>query len=206
MKSLALYFGALLMVLTFSCKKKNLKYVIKGTISDSSFNVPLSGAKVTIYVTTTSNTTPVQKVSLTTDASGNYSYELEREKLQSVIISVDKNNYFSDGTTTTLDNLSLDDDNVFSYNLYAKSWVRLHFVSDGTKTIKYYKQIGKNGCAECCPTGEMQLTNVIDQSVYCINNGNTQYQIYYDVQGTTDNGTLSVNTVPFDTTEILISY
>lgn len=194
------------MVLTFSCKKKNLKYVIKGTISDSSFNVPLSGAKVTIYVTTTSNTTPVQKVSLTTDASGNYSYELEREKLQSVIISVDKNNYFSDGTTTTLDNLSLDDDNVFSYNLYAKSWVRLHFVSDGTKTIKYYKQIGKNGCAECCPTGEMQLTNVIDQSVYCINNGNTQYQIYYDVQGTTDNGTLSVNTVPFDTTEILISY
>lgn len=206
MKSLALYFGALLMVLTFSCKKKNLKYVIKGTISDSSFNVPLSGAKVTIYVTTTSNNTPVQKVSLTTDASGNYSYELEREKLQSVIISVDKNNYFSDGTTTTLDNLSLDDDNVFSYNLYAKSWVRLHFVSDGTKTIKYYKQIGKNGCAECCPTGEMQLTNVIDQSVYCINNGNTQYQIYYDVQGTTDNGTLSVNTVPFDTTEILISY
>ena len=206
MKSLVLYFGALLMVLTFSCKKKNLKYVIKGTISDSSFNVPLSGAKVTIYVTTTSNNTPVQKVSLTTDASGNYSYELEREKLQSVIISVDKNNYFSDGTTTTLDNLSLDDDNVFSYNLYAKSWVRLHFVSDGTKTIKYYKQIGKNGCAECCPTGEMQLTNVIDQSVYCINNGNTQYQIYYDVQGTTDNGTLSVNTVPFDTTEILISY
>ncbi len=206
MKSLALYFGALLMILTFSCKKKNLKYVIKGTISDSSFNVPLSGAKVTIYVTTTSNTTPVQKVSLTTDASGNYSYELEREKLQSVIISVDKNNYFSDGTTTTLDNLSLDDDNVFSYNLYAKSWVRLHFVSDGTKTIKYYKQVGKNGCAECCPTGEMQLTNVIDQSVYCINNGNTQYQIYYDVQGTTDNGTLSVNTVPFDTTEILISY
>lgn len=206
MKSLALYLGALLMVLTFSCKKKNLKYVIKGTVFDSSFNIPLSGAKVTIYVTTTSNNTPVQKVSLTTDANGNYSYELEREKIQSVIISVDKDNYFSDGTTTTLDNLSLDKDNVFNYNMYAKSWARLHFVSDGTKTIKYYKQVGKNGCAECCPTGEIQLVNVTDQSVYCINNGNTQYQIYYDVQGTTNNGTLSVNTVPFDTTEILISY
>ena len=165
MKNLVLLFGVLLMVLNFSCKKKNLKYTIKGTITDSSFNAPLSGAKVTIYITTTSNNTPVQKVALTTDASGNYSYELDREKIQSVIISVDKDNYFSDGTTTTLDNLSLEDDNTFNYGIYARSWVRLHFVSDGTKTIKYYKQVGKNGCAECCPNGEIQLDNVTDQSV-----------------------------------------
>ncbi len=206
MKNLVLFLGALVLILSFSCKKKNLKYTIKGTIYDSSFNVPLSGAKVTIYVTTTSNSTPVQKVALTTDASGNYSYELEREKLQSVIISVDKENYFSDGMSTTLDNLSLDEDNTFNYNIYAKSWARVHFVSDGTKTIKYYKQVGKNGCSECCPTGEIQLNNITDYSVYCINNGNTQYQVFYDVQGTTNNGTLSVNTVPFDTTEILINY
>ena len=206
MKNSVLFLGALLMVLSFSCKKKNLKYTIKGTITDSSFNAPLSGAKVTISITTNSNNTPVQKVALTTDASGNYSYELDRDKLQSVIISVDKDNYFSDGTTTTLDNLSLDNDNTFNYNVYAKSWVRLHFVSDGTKTIKYYKQAGKSGCQECCASGEVQLDNVIDQSVYCINNGNTQYQIFYDVQGTSNNGTLSVNTVPFDTTDILINY
>lgn len=194
------------MSLSFSCKKKNLKYTIKGTIYDSSFNTALAGAKVSIYVTTTSNSTAVEKVSLTTDASGNYSYELDREKLQNVIISVSKENYFSDGITTTLDNLSLEEDNTFNYNLYAKSWARLHFVSDGTKTIKYYKQAGKNGCTECCPAGEIQLNNITDYSVYCINNGNTPYQIFYDVQGTTNNGTLSVNTVPFDTTEILISY
>ncbi len=206
MKNSVLFLGALLMVLSFSCKKKNLKYTIKGTITDSSFNAPLSGAKVTISVTTTSNGTPVQKATVTTDASGNYSYELERDKIQNVVISVDKDNYFSDGTTTTLDNLSLDDDNTFNYSVYAKSWVRLHFLSDGTKTIKYYKQSGKNGCEECCTMGEVQLNNVTDQSVYCINDGNTLYKIFYDVQGTSNNGTLSVNTVPFDTTDILISY
>ena len=206
MKNSVLLLGALLMVLSFSCKKKNLKYIIKGTVTDSSFNTPLSGAKVTIYVTTISNNTPVQKVALTTDASGNYSYELDRDKLQSVVISVEKDNYFSEGTTTTLDNLSLDNDNTFNYSVYAKSWVRLHFISDGTKTIKYYKQVGKNGCAECCPTGEIQLDNVIDQSVYCINNGNSSYEIYYDVQGTSNNGTLSVITAPFDTTDLTISY
>lgn len=206
MKKMILFFGVLLLSLSFSCKKKNLKYTIKGTIYDSSFNTALAGAKVSIYVTTTSNSTAMEKVSLTTDASGNYSYELDREKLQNVIISVSKENYFSDGITTTLDNLSLEEDNTFNYNLYAKSWARLHFVSDGTKTIKYYKQAGKNGCTECCPAGEIQLNNITDYSVYCINNGNTPYQIFYDVQGTTNNGTLSVNTVPFDTTEILISY
>jgi hypothetical protein len=206
MKKIILFFGVLLLIFNFSCKKKTLKYTIKGTIYDSSFNTPLSGASVSIYVTTTSNSTPVEKVTLTTDAAGNYSYELEREKLQSVTISVNKQNYFSDGTTTTLDNLSLEDENTFNYNIYAKSWARLHFVSDGTKTIKYYKQVGKNGCAECCPSGEIQLNNITDHSVYCINNGNTQYQIFYDVQGTSNNGTLSVNTTPFDTTEILISY
>lgn len=206
MKNSVLFFGALLMAFSFSCKKKNLKYTIKGTITDSSFNAPLSGAKVTIYVTTTSNNTPVQKAALTTDASGNYSYELDRDKLQNVIISVDKENYFTESSTTTLDNLSLEDDNTFNYNVYAKSWVRLHFVSDGTKTIKYYKQVGKTGCLECCTSGEVQLNNVTDQSVYCINNGNASYQIFYDVQGTSNNGTLSVTTLPFDTTELLISY
>lgn len=206
MNRIILFFGALVLMLSFSCKKKDLKYIIKGTIYDASFNTPLAGAKVSISVTSTTSTNPTEKVSLLTDASGNYSYELDREKLQSVIVSVSKDNYFSDGTTTTLDDLSIEDDNTFNYNIYAKSWARLHFVNDGTKTIKYYKQVGKNGCTECCPSGEMQLNNITDFSVYCINNGNTTYQIFYDVQGTSNNGTLSITTVPFDTTEILISY
>lgn len=206
MKSLALYLGALLMILSFSCKKKDLKYIIKGTIMDSSYGIPLSEAKVTISVTAASNSTLVQKYSVITDASGTYSYELAREKLLNVVVSVEKENYFGDGITTTLDNLSLEKDNTFNYNLYAKSWARVHFVSDGTKTIKYYKLAGKNGCAECCPGGEMQLVNATDYSVYCMNNGNTEYTVFYDVQGSSNNGTLTVNTVPFDTTEILINY
>lgn len=188
-----------------SCKKKNLTYQIKGTVHDSSMNAPLAGAQVVIKASS-SGSVATTLATLTTDANGNYSYELKRDKYQGITISVTKANYFSDGSTSTLDNLSLEDDNIFNYNMYARSWVRLHFVSDGTKVIKYYKQGGKNGCTECCPTGEIQLDNIIDESVYCINDGNTLYKIFYDVQGTTNNGTLQVNTVPFDTTELLISY
>lgn len=206
MKQLVLFLGILFLITGSACKKKNLKYVITGTVYDASFNAPLSGATVIISTTTTTNTTLVQKATLTTDASGKYSFELSREKLKNVVISISKANYFGEETTTTLDNLSLENDNTFNYSVYAKSWVRLHFVSNGTKVIKYFKTVGKNGCEECCPGGEMQLNNVTDESVYCINNGNTSYAIFYDVQGTSNNGTLSAITVPFDTTEILVSY
>ncbi|MNU94581.1 hypothetical protein D3C71_845680 [compost metagenome] len=205
MKKLIPLLGILAFFAINSCKKKDLTYQIKGTIYDSSLSIPLAGAQVVITASA-SGTSGITLATLTTDANGNYSYEVKRDKYQSINIAVTKNNYFPDGTTTTLDNLSLKDDNTFNYNLYARSWVRLHFVSDGTKVIKYYKQAGKNGCTECCPTGEIQLDHVTDQSVYCINNGNTAYQIFYDVQGTTNNGTLQVITVPFDTTELLISY
>lgn len=206
MKQLALFLGILFLITGSACKKKNLKYVIKGTVYDASYNAPLAGATVIISTTSTNNTTLTQKATLTTDASGNYSYELDREKLKSVVITVSKTNYFGEETTTTLDHLSIENDNTFNYSIYAKSWVRLHFVSNGTKTVKYFRTAGKNGCEECCPGGEMLLSSAVDESVYCINNGNTTYSIFYDVQGTTDNGTLSATTVPFDTTEILISY
>lgn len=206
MKQWVLFFGILFFITGSACKKKNLKYVIKGTVYDASFNAPLAGATVIISTTSTTNTTLTQKATLTTDASGNYSYELSREKLKNVVITVSKTNYFGDETTTTLDNLSIEDDNSFNYSVYAKSWVRLHFVSNGTKTVKYLRTAGKSGCEECCPGGEMLLNSVVDESVYCINNGNTPYTIFYDVQGTTNNGSLSAITIPFDTTDITVNF
>ncbi|WP_343604684.1 hypothetical protein [Fluviicola sp.] len=206
MRKITFLFALLVLIGSNSCKKKDLSYQIKGTVYDYSLSAPLSGAQVVIKATSTTNSTGTTLATLTTDASGNYSYELKREKYQSIIISITKDNYFSDGATATLEDLSLDDDNAFNFGMYAKSWVKLHFVSDGTKIIKYFKQVGKNGCTECCPTGEIQLQYATDESVYCINNGNSTYQIYYDVQGTTNNGTLQVTTVPFDTTELLINY
>ncbi|MDR0802586.1 carboxypeptidase regulatory-like domain-containing protein [Fluviicola sp.] len=206
MNKLSFLFIILVLFSSNSCKKKNLSYQIKGIIYDSTFNMPMAGAQIIIKATSTTNQAGTTLATLTTDASGNYTYELKREKYQSITISVSKDNYFSDGTTVTLEDLSLDKDNAFNFDLYAKSWVKLHFTSDGTKIIKYFKQSGKNGCTECCPTGEIQIQYVTDESVYCINNGNTIYQIYYDVLGTTNNGTLQVNTVPFDTTELLINY
>ncbi|AEA45389.1 carboxypeptidase-like regulatory domain-containing protein [Fluviicola taffensis] len=206
MKKIIFLFAILTIISGNGCKKKNLTYKINGTVIDSSLNTPLSNAEITISTTSISNPAEEVKATLTTDANGYFEYELQREKIQNVRISVNKMNYFSDGTLTTLDNLSLDNDNVFNYNVYAKSWVRLHFVSDGTKDLKYYKLTGKNNCEECCPTGEMHMVNAVDSSVICINNGNSPYKIYYEVVGGSNHGEMEVITAPFQTTEILINY
>lgn len=206
MKKIVYLFALIAISSINSCKKKDIKYTINGTVTDLSFNTPLANATITISTSSISSPSEIVKATLTTDASGYFEYELDREKIQNVRISVNKMNYFSDGTLTTLDNLSLDNDNVFNYNVYAKSWVRLHFVSDGTKDLKYYKLTGKNNCEECCPTGEMHMVNAVDSSVICINNGNSPYKIYYEVVGGSNHGEMEVITAPFQTTEILINY
>ncbi|WP_300662758.1 carboxypeptidase-like regulatory domain-containing protein [Fluviicola sp.] len=113
MKKLIPLLGILAFFAINSCKKKDLTYQIKGTVYDSSFNSPLAGAQVVITATS-SGSVGSTLATLTTDANGNYSYELKRDKYQSISISVTKANYFSDGSTTTLDNLSLKDDNAFN--------------------------------------------------------------------------------------------
>lgn len=187
-----------------TCKKKDLIYDLTGVVYDNSLSEVMSGVDVTILVS--KNADLYELATVKTDSQGKFSYQLKRENYHQIKIQVGPNNYFEQSTTTTLDGLSLDKDNVFNYNLYAKSWVRLHFVSDGTKQLRYFKQAGKSGCDECCEAGEKQVYFKADTSIYCINDGNTTYQIFYDLVSGTDSGTKNVITTPFDTTEILINY
>lgn len=187
-----------------SCKKKELEYEISGVVTDASFNTPKANCKV--IISAKKNGDYYTLTTLTTDASGTYSYQLKRELLTNVKIVIEAENYFGDQTETTLENLSLKEVNTFNYSIYAKSWVRLRFLSDGTKKLKYYKQEGKNGCSECCPAGETLVDYATDTSIYCINNGNSNYKILYTVVGEGTTGTPSVFTTPFDTTEMIISY
>jgi hypothetical protein len=143
---------------------------------------------------------------ITTSSDGKYSFILPRENYQKIEIRYTKNNYFSDVQSINFDNITNSHENTFNISAYAYSWVRLHFVSDGTKDLKYIKQIGKSNCSECCDELEHYIYGATDESVYCINNGNSEYKIYYNVLNSTTQGPVSVTTVPFDTTELIVTY
>ena len=72
--------------------------------------------------------------------------------------------------------------------------------------LRFIKQQGKENCLECCPTSEQNYYGAIDTSIYCINDANTNYSIYYWLVGTSTQNLLSVNTTIFDTTDIILQY
>lgn len=72
--------------------------------------------------------------------------------------------------------------------------------------FQYIKQQGKANCAECCPIDQKTLNGAVDTSIYCINDGNTLYSIYYFATGMTGGTIEGVATNAFDTTELLINY
>lgn len=189
-----------------SCKKGNIEYTIEGTIQDKSFNNTLSGALVKLYVVEVGTSNLVELGSVTTGSDGKYSFKFKREKYESVTIAVSKNQYFEQQSSQSLDNLNVKESNVFNFDFYAKSWARIHILGNGTNDCRFIKQEGYSGCSECCPTSYQYFVQPTDTSVYCINKGNTLYQVYYNVMQTPTQGPIGVTTVPFDTTELLISY
>lgn len=192
----------------FSCKKGTGNFTIKGTITDDSFSKGLDGATATLYqVTSDNNKKLVSSVALASD--GSYSFVFKREKMDKYILSVTKDNYFDIEEVIPFSNLSLSEDNVKNYSTTAKSWVRLKFFNNTPSVydqLDYTKQQGKSPCSTCSPTTEQTLIGAIDTSFVYINDGNTTFSYIYSVFGTTNQGIKSVVTVPFDTTEIYLSY
>jgi hypothetical protein len=105
--------------------------------------------------------------------------------------------------------LSVENENIRNYGTKAKSWVELRLINSSpssTDHFRYIKQQGLAGCAECCPITEQDYFGTLDTSIYCINEGNKIYSIYYWIIGTNNQGLLQTTSVAFDTTQIFLNY
>lgn len=199
---------SLLIVVTAGCKKGRANFTLKGVITDASFNSNLAGATAKLYEVEAGggSTTLIGTVSI---VSGEYEFVFQRNQAESYILEVTKPNYFTLSETIYFSSLTIEEDNVRDYDVYAKSWVNLRFVNNNPQQddqLKYIKVLGKINCEDCCPATEQYLNGAIDTNIYCINNGNSIYSYNFWLLGTSISGTRSVNTVPFDTTEILLQY
>ncbi len=190
----------------YGCKKKGIFYTLEGTVIDQSVGSALNGATVSLFTAPASTGTLTLNQTVVVGSDGRYSFQLARDKFSSIVLKANKNNYFEITKSYALDELSVENSNQIDLPIYAKSWVRLRFISDGIKDLKYIRQVGLVGCAECCATSEQFVYNAQDESFYCINNGNSEYRIYYNVLNSINQGAVSVVTIPFDTTELVVSY
>lgn len=202
-----LLFSSLIVFL--SCKKKNAEFVIKGLATDATFSQPLSNATVKLYQNPVGSSDEELIASTTTDAKGNYTFSFPREKMEKYRLVIYKSNYFTIDKTIYFSELSLESDYIKNVTTTAMSWAKLTFHNlnpQGADHLQYIKQNGKDGCMECCPTSYQDYYGNLDTSIYCVNDGNTDYSYLYWVLGTSDQGSRTVFTSAFDTSEVILNY
>jgi hypothetical protein len=198
----------LLGFLVFSaCKKnKDIVYTIRGTVTDASFAHPGEGFNVYLYETPASGDEILSQTAVT-DASGNYSFEVKRDKIENFRLRFFKENYFEDERSFTLENLDTKNDNVYNVSLTAKAWVRLIFhTPDPSTAIIVNRNEGLTGCAECCSYNQLTIGGTTDTSFICLNEGNHVYSYKWLYYGSTIQMDQSVITAPLDTTDLILNY
>lgn len=204
MRARNFYVILFLSTLIFSCQKEELDFVIKGTVSDASFSGPSQGVNVKLYSFPLGSTLGVYESSATTDAQGNYNFQLERDKYEKIQLVLEKNNYFEIIHDVSFSNLNSEDDNVINFSMEAMSWTRFVIQNQQPTSaqdeFKLFKNSGKTGCTECCNNGYSYYYGAVDTVVYCANTPNQYMSFFYWVNGNEMNGNDSVYNTPFDTT------
>jgi hypothetical protein len=199
----------LLLLLLASCKKGKGEFLLKGTITDQTFNQPLSGATVKLYQVPVGTTQLILIGTQTLNSEGAYEFTFSRDKMEKYILRVVKTNYFDLEKVIYFSTLTLKEDNVRNYSTTAKSWVKIHLLNQSPlpqDQLIYIKQQGKIGCLECCQADTQYFQGALDTTFYCINDGNTTYSFLYGISGTSVSEIVGAVTVPFDTTEIYVPY
>jgi hypothetical protein len=198
-----------LIINLFGCKKGAGEFVIKGTITDVTFDTGLNGATIELYKVPVASNNEFLVESKTLGTDGSYSFTVPREKMEKYLIRVNKNLYFPIESSIYYSTLNVESDNIRNFSTNAKSWVELKFLNNNpvpNDHLRYIKQQGYSGCMECCPITEQDYYGAVDTSIYCVNPGNTVYSIYYWIIGSNNQGLLEATTTPFDTTQIYLPY
>jgi hypothetical protein len=200
---------SVLLIGNYACKKGKADFVLTGTITNTTFNTPLDGAVVQLYGTEAGGAGTNLIATMTLGSDGIYSFTFPRDKIETYHLIVTKANYFTLNKDIPFSDLTIEEDNIRNYATTAKSWVKLRFVNGSplpTDILQYIKQNGKEQCDECCYDGNNYFYGATDTSIYCINDGNTEYSYYFWEHNTANQGMRAITTTPFDTVEILLSY
>lgn len=209
MRKLILFISFSLALIFTGCKKGKTEFTITGTVTDATFSQALTGATMKLYEVEAGGGSTNLIGSTTIGSDGSYSFTFPRNKVESYIAYVEKNNYFTIDQTIPFSTLTVEEDNVRNLSTTAKSWAKIHLVNSNpqpTDHLSIVKQAGKTSCAECCGDQYEDFYGALDTILYCGNDGNTTYSFYYSVVGTADQGIKSATTVAFDTTLITLSY
>ena len=205
------FFVLLLLSFIFYCKKKELTFTLKGSVTDNTFGAALSGSVLKLEEINSNGTSLGIISEITIPSDGNYEITFKRNNSLKYILTVEKINYFKISDEISFSEFSTEQALTQNYGSNAKAWVKLRFnntaPSDASDVLTYTKQEGKQDCEECCAKSEQTITGLGEKIVYCLNDGNTNYSYRYSsVNPTAILVEKSIYTPAFDTVELLLNY
>jgi hypothetical protein len=155
MKNLIIIFTILLLA---SCSKKERTINITGKVYDPALQKAVAGATVVLKAAKVEsgvyNPSYVEIASAATGNSGEYSFEVNVEKVSGYRFVVSKDNYFGEEVDVTTDDMEKNDSYSADFEIYPKA--KIHLTVKNTQPqgmddeIKYrYKNI-ESKCKTCC--------------------------------------------------------
>jgi hypothetical protein len=186
-----------------ACKKKNVNYVVKGSVTNALTAETLSDVLVKLTRFPLSGTGPsVIVASPTTLSDGFFSIETKREKTEKYTIEYSKAGYFTKLVDVNIDNLSTEKDNEFSTALNAIGYIKFVLTNASpliTDQFKIFKQGSNTSCDICCSSGYSFYNGAVDTVFYCPANAGSSFKFDWWVNSTASFGSENYTVIAFDT-------
>jgi len=207
-------FISLLLTLSIpSCKKDNNTIVVEGIVNDPNTGIKVEG--VTVVFSSSKITDGVynsgyQEISrTTTDAGGNFRFEMEEERTSGYRITLSKTGYFSVNKDISADDIKAGTVYSPSFDIYPVGYIKLHVINqnpiDSSDFISYTFSAGYLGCYECCDNSmRYGYGETVDDWLKCKTYGNQNVTITWNV--TKAEGSMQHNAVVYCKANDTVTY
>lgn len=200
-----------------SCKKKNEKIIINGSVYDPNIQTYISNAHVTISAKLLSsgfyNSNYTELETTTTNSAGAFSFQFDKQKSAGYEIYISKDNYFDYTIDIPDANIVAGTPYTPEYDIYPIAYIKLHVKNttpfDSTDFINYYySTITSANCFGCCNSTSFNgYGKTYDTTLKCKTYGSQHVIISYHYHQHWDYASFdTVFCLPFDTTEHNIFY
>jgi len=172
-----LFVLSILFFTVIACKKKDLNFIIEGTVSDVAFQTTCNEGKIKLYKVAagTSLEVFVAEESL---SNGQYSFTFERDRSEKYVLRFERENYFEENFTIFFSALKVNEPYIFNFNVDARAyitWIVTDVVPQSTQaTCSIVKLNGRTSGAEACPNGSYDFIggSPIADTLRCAVRGN----------------------------------
>jgi hypothetical protein len=205
------------LILTASCKKEDDNTIIvQGNITDANMHTAVPYAEVTFWASRiqsgTFNPNYFALATVTTDANGNYSLQITKDKDAGFRITVEKAKYFGQTTDISVDNLA-SGTHTLNYSIYPEAYFKLIVKNvssiDNTDFISYWFNNTQPSGTNCCNNQPINFTGeYYDNTLLCRTFGGQNMHVKWIVRkaGATTPYESTVYCPAFDTTTYSLNY